>query len=73
MIHIQYKNMQLVSTNTDKLSYDTSHLLPIYHNPTEVMYFYKFNINHTHNMFFSFHTLSNLSFSTFAPKVISIN
>jgi len=52
MIHIQYKNMQLVSTNTDKLSYDTSHLLPIYHNPTEMKYFYKFNINHTHNMFF---------------------
>ena len=73
MIHIQYKNIQLLSPNTDKHSYDSSHSLPIYHTSTEVKYFYTFNINHTHNMFFSFHTLSNFSLSTFAPKVISIN
>ena len=42
MIHIQHKNIQLLSTNTDKHSYDPSHLLPIYHTSTEVKYVYTF-------------------------------
>ena len=52
MIHIQYKNLQLLSANRDKHSYDPSYLLPIYHTSTEVKYFYTFNINRTHNIFF---------------------
>jgi hypothetical protein len=52
MIHIWYKNIQLLPSNTDKHSYDSSYLLSIYHTSTEVKYFYTFYINHTHNMFF---------------------
>ena len=36
MIHTQRKNIQLLSTNTDKHSYDSSYLLPIYHTCIEV-------------------------------------
>jgi len=52
MIHIQYKNTQLLSANTDKHSYDSSYSLPVYRMPTEVQHFYTLNINNTHNMFF---------------------
>jgi len=52
MIHIQYKNIHLLSANTDKHSYDSTYSLPTYHTSTEVKYFYTFNINHTHNIFF---------------------
>ena len=54
MIHIQHKNIHLLSAITDKHSYDPSYSLPTYHTSTEVQYFYTFNINHTHtqNMFF---------------------
>ena len=49
MIHIQYKNMQLLSANTDKHSYDSLYSLPIYHTSTEVKYFYTYNINQSIN------------------------
>ena len=76
MIQIQYKNIQLLSANTDKHSYDSSYSLPIHHTSTEVKYFYTFNINHTHTHtkhVFSLHTLNIFSLSTFTPKVMSIN
>jgi len=73
MIHMQYKNI-LLSANTDKHSHDSSYALSIYHTPTEMKYFYTFNINDTQIMFFfSLHILNNLSLPTFAPKVISRN
>jgi len=49
MIHIQYKNMQLMLIQIN--IHDSSYLLPIFHTSTEVKYFYTFNVNHKHNMF----------------------
>jgi len=60
MIHIQYKNIQLLSANTDTHSYDSSYPLPIYHTSTEVKYLYTFNINHTHMVFHSIHLAISL-------------
>jgi len=53
MIHIKYKNIPLLSANTDKHSYDPSYLLPPYHTSTEVQHFYTLNIIHTHTTCFS--------------------